>query len=147
MNNPKLKKININNIYFGKKWTEQMLSSYLSNFGFSPTAVRNKKSMIHRWNYFFFDFTSIADAFFISVSEHLINIQSKLLKKRMVDDPWILLKLLEVSLTRTGTCMHDERVFTFYHESEHLMLCLVNLVKILSYPVGRSSFTEQDSIY
>ena len=38
-------------------------------------------------------------------------------------------------------------VFTFYHEAEHPMSCLDNVVKIQSYPVGQSSFTEKVLIY
>ena len=37
--------------------------------------------------------------------------------------------------------MHSWKVFTFYHESEHLMHCLV--VQIQRYPVGQSCFTEK----
>ena len=53
-----IKKMNLNNIYFGKNWTEQMLSSYW----FSPTAARNKKKILDppvKW--LIFDFTSIAN--------------------------------------------------------------------------------------
>ena len=38
-------------------------------------------------------------------------------------------------------------VFTFYHAAEHLMLYLVNIGQIQSYPAGQSSFTEKVLIY
>ena len=37
--------------------------------------------------------------------------------------------------------------FTFYHEAEHPMLCLVNIVKIQSYPVGHIVSQKKFLIY
>ena len=125
----------MNNIYFGKNWTEQMLSSYW----FSPTAARNPWSPSEMIN-FRLHFNSQWNAFI--TFRRIISISKANCERR----EWLTIHgfFWNYSMFPSHVQVHAWwTVFTFYREAEHPMLCLVNEVKFQSYLVGQSSFTEK----
>ena len=116
----------------------------MSDFLPPPSEIKNPWSAREIIN-FRLHFNSQWNAF-ISVSKHHINIQGKLSKMGRIDDPCFFSEITR-SFPHTVQVHAWWTVFTFYHEAEHPMSCLDNVVKIQSYPVGQSSFTEKVLIY
>ena len=69
---------------------------------------------------------------FICVSEHHINIQGELSKSGMIKDPYIFLKLLEVSLKRTCTWMMNGFYILSWSRTPDVLSCKRSLNSKLS---------------
>ena len=103
----------MNNIYFGKNWTEQMLSSYW----FSPTAARNKNNT---WSAsemidFRLHFNSQWNAF-IRLSVHHINIQSILSKKRREQLTILFLNILKLVSSLSDNAFYLKKNRHFFNQ-------------------------------